>query len=407
MKISSVDFYQEVAEKNTGNRPFSGLFKKPRLGVAIDIGTTTIAFELLNLRTGEKIAAHSRANGQRAFGCDIIMRISRANDGDLNALYESIVQDLRAGIEEIAAQADVSKAEIRRAAICGNTTMLHFLQKFSCETLGVFPFAPVSVEMRKKIFFKEIIDCEIAILPAFSAFIGADIIAGIFHCGGAAGNNLLIDLGTNGEMALICADKILVCSAATGPAFESVPSVPGAIAKANFSPEDGVFTYETIGKNPPVGICGTGVIDICAEIIRHGLADETGLLHDSVKIADEPPIFFTQKDIRDVQLAKSAIRAGLEILLFEAGFSYENIQRVFLAGGFGYKMNAENAAEIGLIPAPLKAKIKPVGNAALGGCAKFLLGREDEIKKIPAKIKEINLAAHPKFEKIFLQHINF
>jgi uncharacterized 2Fe-2S/4Fe-4S cluster protein (DUF4445 family) len=400
-EIFSVDFY-ERDEKFFSSDVL-------QFGIAIDIGTTTLAFELLNLgqsKSGKRIAALSRANGGRAFGADILMRISRAVEGSAASLHAYILEDIRRGIDEVLTAGGVERSKISRIAIVGNTTMLHFLQNFSVETLGVYPFTPVSVAAARKNFF----GFDTFILPCVSAFIGADIVAGIHFCLPVEGNNLLIDIGTNGEIALINerAEKIFVTSAAAGPAFEGgnisagMASVPGAIAAVKFSREKNSFICETIGNTPPAGICGTGVIDICAELLRENFIDETGLLKsgDTIEIAKN--IFFTQKDIREMQLAKSAIRAGIEILLAEAQLSYENIQKVFLAGSFGYKMNVENSATLGLIPPPLKNKVHAVGNAALGGCAKFLC------EQLPVNINatEINLSSHASFEKLFIEYLS-
>lgn len=398
----------------TGETKFELNRYNSQFGIAIDIGTTTLAFELMDMQTGKRIAAHTRANSQRVFGADIISRINCAVEGDALLLNVYIMEDIQKGIAAVLLQGKVEKNEIFRIAIAGNTAMLYLLQNFPCNSLGVYPFTPVSVELTKK----ELFGYETLILPGVSAFIGADIIAGILFCGGHSiqGKNLLIDLGTNGEMALFGGsfEEILVASTAAGSAFEGgnismgMASVPGAIAKVNFSPETCVFNYETVGGKPPIGICGSGVVDVCACLIRHGLVDKAGHLlsgDDSVTIAN---ILFTQKDIREVQLAKSAIRAGIETLLDEVGLAYDNIQRVFLAGGFGYKIDIESAATLGLLPAQLKGKVQAVGNSSLGGCAKVLQNPtlEAAASKLAASAKEISLSDHPNFSELFMKHIS-
>ncbi|MCL2225520.1 MAG: ASKHA domain-containing protein [Defluviitaleaceae bacterium] len=388
-------------------------------GIAIDIGTTTVVMELLNLQTGERVAVSSCANSQREMGLDVISRVTQANAGGSARLRELIMHDIEQGICKLLSNSGTDKTKISRVVICGNTTMLHLLQGFSCETLGVFPFTPVSVELVRA----ELFGFDTIIMQGVSAFIGADIVAGIFYCDKTLGvspprsYHLFLDLGTNGEIVLFDGKNFFATSVAAGPAFEGgnisagCASVSGAIAKVHFSAEENVFSCETIHGKPPVGICGTGVISVCAELLRHGLADETGLLKtgDVTISSDEKEILFTQKDIREVQLAKAAVRAGIEILIAEAGISYENIEKVFLAGGFGYTMDAEDAAVLGLIPSALKEKIFSVGNAALGGAAKFLLNPDyaAEIQKIASSVKEINLANHPKFEELFITHCNF
>jgi len=428
-------------------------------GIAIDIGTTTLAFELINMTTGQKIATHTQTNSQRAIGADVVTRIKQATQGASQKLHEYILEDIQEGIKHCLKKSELDYADITAVSIAGNTTMLHLLQDLPCDTLGVFPFTPVDIKMRhcnfSDVFTAVPIDAKLLILPGISTFVGADISAGILCCGGRdsfnqhvsrkgrdsfnqhsghkgsdsgssdisdnvgiATANLLIDLGTNGEMALFTNDSVLVTSTAAGPAFEAgnifmgTASIPGAIAKVRFLPETNVFIYETINNQPPIGICGTGVVDIAAQIIRHGLADETGRLEDDyfdngVTIATG--ITFTQKDIREVQLAKSAVRSGIEILLHEAGLGYEDINQVFLAGGFGFRMDMESATDLGLIPKELTGKTIAVGNTSLGGASHVLtcLDAEASIIAIANQAKEINLSAHPRFNDLFMEHMMF
>ncbi|MCL2217614.1 MAG: ASKHA domain-containing protein [Defluviitaleaceae bacterium] len=398
-------------------------------GIAIDIGTTTLAFELLDTRDGARLGVHSRVNSQRVFGADVVTRIAKAVEGAASQLNEYIIEDIHLGISELLTKTKIKQEEIVCIAITGNTTMLHLLRNLPCDTLGAYPFTPVTVASHCSSFA----DTEVIILPGISAFVGADIVAGILFCGWPkiTGASILIDLGTNGEMALFTRDKILATSTAAGPAFEAgnisagAGSVPGAIARAyckqdclslnsQHLPESSVFICETINNKPPVGICGTGVVDIAAQLVYYGLADETGRLEDASEIVIAKtqagqPIVFTQKDLREVQLAKSAVRSGIEILLGEAGLKYENIEKVFLAGGFGYRIDVENAVVLGLIPAPLKSKVQAVGNAALGGCARVLLSRTAarEAEALAAATTEINLATHPRFNELFMEYMGF
>ena len=388
-------------------------------GIAIDLGTTTLAFELLDMRDGTRVAVFSRANSQRVFGADVITRISKAVEGEAEQLNATIIEDIRTGVKEILRQSGITSGEIACVAIAGNTTMLHLLRNLPCNTLGVHPFTPVTVEMYR-CDFNEIfglLNCELIILPGISAFVGADIAAGILFCGWPTAEeaSIFIDLGTNGEMALCCQGKILATSTAAGPAFEAgnithgVGSIPGAIAKVNYLPESNVFMYKTINNKPPVGICGTGVVDITAELVRHRLVDETGLLENGVTSVNiTADIGFVQKNIREVQLAKSAVRSGIEILLGEAGLKYSDIGRVFLAGGFGYRIDVENAAVLGLIPSGLKDKVLAVGNATLGGCAKVLLSRagEEALLNLVSIAEEVNLATHPRFNMLFMEYMS-
>ncbi|MCL2362660.1 MAG: ASKHA domain-containing protein [Defluviitaleaceae bacterium] len=382
-------------------------------GVAIDIGTTTIAFEVIDLASGKRVATHSVTNSQRSLGADVVTRIKQATEGAQGQLHSYIIEDIRQGLAKVPQAPSV-------VAIAGNTTMLHLLQNLPCDTLGVFPFTPVEIGI-KECLLSDILgvgdDTRLTILPGISTFVGADISAGLLCCYGPE-PGLLIDLGTNGEMALFSKEKILVTSTAAGPAFEAgniscgVASVPGAIAQVRYSPEKNVFIYETIDNQPPIGICGTGVVDIAAELVRHGLVDETGRLEDpyfdnGVEIA--PGIIFTQKDMREIQLAKSALRSGVEILLDVAGYGYNDIGQVYLAGGFGHRMNMDSAFALGLIPAELTGKVVTVGNTSLGGAAHVLTSTEAiaDILGLVAQAEEVNLSTHPRFNDLFMEHMMF
>ena len=394
-------------------------------GIAIDIGTTTLAFELIDMGSCNRVGSHSMANSQRAVGADVVTRIKEATGGAGQRLHECIIQDIRQGIGDIIIAAGFSPCDITTVAIAGNTTMLHLLQNLPCDTLGVFPFTPVDINIKicdfTRIFDEGLLGAaQLILLPGISTFVGADISGGILCCQSPVDTkpNLLIDLGTNGEMALFCGDKVLVTSTAAGPAFEAanismgVASIPGAVAKASFLPDGNVFRYETIDNKPPIGICGTGVIDIAAELVRHNLVDETGRLEDEYfdeGVIIAPGVIFTQKDMREIQLAKSAVRSGIEILLDVAGYSYNDIGRVFLAGGFGFRINIDSAVTLGLIPAKLADKVVTVGNTSLGGAAHVLLDTtaEKDITALAARAEEVALSTHPRFNDLFMEHMMF
>jgi len=391
-------------------------------GLAIDIGTTTVAIELLNIKTGERIAVTSFVNSQREFGADVITRILSATTGAHSELNKRIKQDICTGILHILDSSGVSAADISLVVIAGNTTMLHLLLDYPCDSLGVAPFTPLFLDMKKFVFdtlfgSNPAINCEVIILPGMSTFVGADISAGLLTAGWqtAKGHNLLIDLGTNGEMTLFSDNgQVLVTSTAAGPALEAgniskgMASVAGAIAKVSYNSDTNVFINETITNAEPIGICGTGVVDITAELIRHGLVDEAGGIEsgeDAISIT--PGISFTQRDIREVQLAKSAVRAGLEILLDTAGINYTDLENVFLAGGFGYKINLQNAATLGIIPQELTKKVIVLGNSSLGGAAQVLLdiNCERDIQKLTSLAKEVDLSTHPQFSNLFMEYM--
>ncbi|MCL1787221.1 MAG: ASKHA domain-containing protein [Defluviitaleaceae bacterium] len=390
-------------------------------GIAIDIGTTTLAFELLDMTAGTRMAAHSQVNSQREYGADVMSRITNAVAGDAARLHACIKKDILDGIQHILDKGGAAASNISLVTITGNTTMLHLLLDQPCDSLGVAPFTPVFLDMKTHpfaaLFDSPLLSCDVIILPGISTFVGADIAAGLLCAGwpGTPGTNLLIDLGTNGEMAVFSKDKVIVTSTAAGPAFEGgnismgVGSVNGAIAKVRYYDKNYVYSYETIGNLPPVGICGTGVVDIAAELIRHQLVDETGrIASDDDAITIAPGILFTQKDIREIQLAKSAIRAGIEILLDMAGVGYADLSHVFIAGGFGHKIDLQSAITLGLFPTELAEKVVVLGNGALGGCTNVLLdcNAQADIVKLTAMATEVNLAAHPKFNELFMDYMD-
>ena len=393
-------------------------------GIAIDIGTTTLAYELTDLSTGKRLLTYSSANSQRNLGADVITRIKKATQGAQDELHAYIIGDIRRGITHILEKSALPADAISFVSVAGNTTMLHLLQNMPCNTLGTYPFVPVDISMRRCAFSQVIGDelpgAELIILPGISTFVGADIVAGILCCNpqNRFAPNLLIDLGTNGEMALFTHDRILATSTAAGPAFEAgniscgTASIPGAIAKVRYSPENNVFIYETIDNRPAIGICGTGVMDIAAELVLHGLADETGRLADEYfdnGVVIAKGLTFTQKDMREIQLAKSAVRSGIEILLDVAGYSYNDIDKVYLAGGFGHKINIDSAVALGLIPSTLAGKVVTVGNTALGGATHVLVSSiaEADVVALAGRAEEINLSAHPRFNDLFMEHMMF
>lgn len=388
------------------------------LGIAIDIGTTTLAFALVDMVTGHTIATHSQGNSQLAYGGDVVSRIHHATHGHMSQLNIAITSDIIKGIGHILSY--TSAAHITSMAITGNTTMLQLLLNLPCNGLMEAPFTPAITGIRHyaytDIFPDHTLQCDVLILPIISAFVGADISAGLIASGwpNVQGYQLLLDIGTNGEMALFTPDTIYVTATAAGPAFEGasiscgVSSIPGAITRANFYPTSHVFSFETIADEEPIGICGTGVIDICAALITHRLVDETGFIESGEdKIYITPSIAFTQRDIREVQLAKSAIRSGIEVLRTAAGIQYQDIANVFLAGGFGYKMSPTAATTLGLIPQELTHKITAIGNGALGGCIRVLLSSvaQDNVARLATMATEINLATHPSFGDYFMDYM--
>lgn len=399
-------------------------------GICIDIGTTTLAALLVNLETEADCQTAVSVNHQRAYGSDVLSRISASNSGKKWEIQRCIRQDLQKLIRELLQKEKITEQQIQRIVIAGNTTMCHLLRGFSCETLGVAPFLPVDLSWMEGsaadfLGMKEL-DTKVVILPGISAFVGADIMAGIakMNMHRSEGYHLLLDIGTNGEMVLGNCRHMYVTSTSAGPAFEGgniscgMASIPGVISHV-FMEETGKAGFQVIGetdgenkKQQAIGICGTGMINLVYELREHQMIDEHGTYSDlyfdtGYELAEK--VKFTQNDIRELQMAKAAIRAGVDILVKKAGITFDEVDNCYLAGGFGTKIDIKKAAGIGLIPKELEMKTVPVGNTVLAGTKEVLLGRisKDELEKIQTMADVINLAEENDFEELYLSYMDF
>lgn len=399
-------------------------------GICIDIGTTTLAALLVNLKTEADCQTAVSVNHQRTYGADVISRIDASNNGKKWEMQRCIRQDLQKLVGELAEKEGIHVAQIQRIVIAGNTTMCHLLRGFSCETLGVAPFLPVDLSWMEGsaadfLGMKEL-DTKVVILPGISAFVGADIMAGIakMNMHRSEGYHLLLDIGTNGEMVLGNCRHMYVTSTSAGPAFEGgniscgMASIPGVISHV-FMEETGKAGFQVIGetdgenkKQQAIGICGTGMIDLVYELREHQMIDEHGTYSDlyfdtGYELAEK--VKFTQNDIRELQMAKAAIRAGVDILVKKAGITFDEVDNCYLAGGFGTKIDIKKAAGIGLIPKELEMKTIPAGNTVLAGTKEVLLGRisKEELEKIQTMAEVINLAEENYFEELYLSYMDF
>ncbi|WP_434796683.1 ASKHA domain-containing protein [Terrisporobacter vanillatitrophus] len=409
-------------------------------GLAIDIGTTTIAMYMINLVTGEDVGVISQVNKQRNYGADIISRINftMEKDDGLDCLQKSIITQLNNMIDILCENNNVKHEHIYNGVIVGNTTMIHLLLGLPCKSIALAPYIPVTTEELNiestKLGIK--INGIISIVPGIASYVGSDIVSGILSSNLMNNDkySLLLDLGTNGEMAIGNKEKIITCSTAAGPAFEGtnikygIGGVKGAICKVDLGKDR---IYETIGDVNPIGICGSGVLDIVAQILKYNIMDETGRLLDEEEIDDEKLklrfvdnsmkefilaqnedkdlISITQKDIREVQLAKAAISAGIDILLKEANLTFDDIENVYIGGGFGNFMNVQSCLEIGMIPKELKGKIMSIGNCAGFGAKKILLsqGQRKKANEIIDKCTYIELSKRQDFQEYFVDGMIF
>ena len=376
-------------------------------GIVIDIGTTNVVVALHNLKSGGVIALFSCANPQREYGADVISRIEAANKGYLTTLQNLITEAISIGIdttlnhglylekiylenvskdkEALTSHAKIDK-NTTEIVIAGNTTMIHLLLGASCESLGQFPFKPAfKIDTKYELFGQPT-----QIIPWFSAFVGGDILAGLVSVLPRGKKRfLLIDLGTNGEIVLYNNGSLIVTATAAGPAFEGSGS----------------------------GYSASMILDNLAKLICDGVIDATGLITDNFdpsmsndSVTKTSPLTFTQKEVRDLQLAKSAVRSGLEILLNKSGLNYNDLDSVFLAGGIGQAMNVDSAITVGLLPIEIKEKVVPVGNVSLAGAVRFLLSpnkAKNDMETLLANFTEVNLAECEFFNELFMKYLSF
>lgn len=352
-----------------------------------DLGTTTVTVAFAD-GDGNIFNAKSENNSQRIFGSDVISRI----EGDTNEEQKLITEQLEKMLD--------CKADT--LYISGNTAMLHILLGEDCKTLGAYPFTPKFLNSQTK----KIGLLTYKTLPCLHSFIGADIAAGIIAAEPQSDYTLLIDLGTNAEIALFNKDNVFATSAAAGSAFEGAGISCGMSATAGainaFKLEGAQKHISTVDQAPPKGICGSGLMDIIAAMLEHGIIDSSGAMKaESYRIIGN--IALTAQDIREFQLAKAAVRSGIDFVIKKSRIDFEQIGRVLLSGGFGTYLNAESAAAVGLIPPQLAPKTEAAGNTSLIGTAKYAAGKT----ALPPNITVFNLAEQADFNDDFLKNLTF
>ena len=370
------------------------------LGIALDIGTTTLAAVLVDLSSGQILDSRSMLNPQRVCGADVISRIAACGEGQLELLTELIRNAARQLAEQLLPAA--KERPIGPMTVCGNTPMSHIFCGVDPSPIGVAPYTPVFTEMKEYPGDELGFPVEtVFVLPSAAGYIGSDVVCGIHTLGDAPGVRLLADLGTNGELALIMGDRIVCASTAAGPALEgaNIECGTGGIPGAICSVSDGL-EIRTVSEQPAVGICGSGLTDLIAVLLRRGVIDETGALDEECggdleeRILDQKfylkeDIWLSQKDIRQFQLAKAAIHAGIETLCESAGLHCEDVSKLYVAGGLGYYLAEKSMLETGLIPAPFGGKLETPGNTALAGAVRCLL--EQERTKVCATASSIEI----------------
>ncbi len=411
------------------------------LGAAIDIGTTTVAAYLFDLKDGVLLGTLSEPNPQAVYGADVISRLEKSMAGQGEALAAAIRGCLARLLVGLCERAGREPAALGGVVLTGNTAMLYLLCDSSPASIVAAPF-----EMDRS--FGEFVSpgsldlplaesCRVYLPRCLSAYVGADITTALLAAGfyqpdaggvPAGPPRLLVDIGTNGEMALAANGKLLCCSTAAGPALEGagirqgMMAADGAICRVQV--EGGTMRCDTLGGGEARGICGSGLIDAVAALRLAGIVDETGAIEEEshaftayIEEIDGQPAFrlpgtdvmLTQKDIRAVQLAKSAICAGMLTLLSEAGLQPEDVSELVIAGGFGSRIDVVSAQRIGLIPPGFADKARAIGNAAGAGAAMTLLSEDVRLagEQMPAVTRTVELSSHPGFMDAYVDGMFF
>lgn len=377
--------------------------KKNVCGIAVDIGTTTVAASLL--KKDGTVISRSCLNPQSAYGADVISRIEACRDGALPELTRLIRECIKELIKELNAD-----GEAEELVVSGNATMLHLFCGVSPESMGVSPFTPQFTDVQHPDGAEFGIK-KVTVLPSVSAFVGSDIVAGIYALGlHKTGKRVfLADLGTNGELVLSNKGKLFCTSTAAGPALEGaciecgVGGINGAIDKVFI--ENGEIGYTTIGGEKPVGICGAGITDAMALFVSENMVDEGGYLENELTLCDN--VYISQKDVRQFQLAKSAIYSGIETLNEAVGIKTDEIDSFLISGGLGYYIDPESAFTSGLLPRV--KNIRAAGNTSLQG-ALMCIGDDEaieEMRRISKSCVLVDLGGNPKFSERFMNNMFF
>lgn len=376
--------------------------------LCLDIGTTTLALALVSLDERAMVRTVTAPNPQRVFGADVISRIDHCMKQGADGLQNALLPKIRELTESLLS--DFGLKHVDTMYVSGNTTMLHLFLGIDCSSLGVSPYTPVFLESRtllgNELGLSQV--NTIVTLPGISAFVGADIVAGMEYVDlpSPGKYRILLDLGTNAEIALFDGTKILCTAAAAGPCFE------GANISCGMSASEGaVCAYEAdgsvtvIGDTMPKGLCATGLIDVITEAVRREDIDETGFLEDDPLTVCEN-VTLSGQDIREFQLAKSAIRAAMECLIHKAGISTDDVEGLYVAGGFSAGLKVANAVRVGMIPEGLEDRVTGINNASLLGTVKYACG--NKTLHLPMKNAQyVDLSADPRFSDLFMEYMMF
>ncbi len=383
-------------------------------GFAVDVGTTTLVVQLLDRKNGHVLDSVTSLNPQVKYGSDLISRIQSCLDGKSEEMQKVIRRKTGDMIHSVLKKHPV---DVRQVVMVGNTVMHHIFSGLNLQPLSFYPFESPDLGVQQ--FSAEELNWEIAgkaeirFYPSIGSFVGSDILAGIAATNLAENEKftILIDLGTNGEIVLGNRERIICASTAAGPAFEGarisqgMRAVTGAISSIHY--ENGAMRCHVIGNAPAKGICGSGLIDAIALLLKEEKIGVFGeIISGEEKIELETGVFLTGQDIREFQLAKAAIAAGLQILMNHFNITFNEVEKVFIAGGFGNFLTLQNVVQTGLIETN-EEKIVKMGNTALIGAKMFLYEDETFYREILGKTTHVNLEGDPSFQDIFVEKLMF
>jgi len=384
-------------------------------GLAFDIGTTTVAGYLYDLNTGKCLETVGEMNAQRSYGADVISRISYCKeDTGLQRLCAVIRKQLVRLSGQLCAKCKLKLDAIGYISIAGNTVMEHIFAGLSPVSIGIAPYTPLSLfgtEYKASEFF-EIFSpsCKVYLCPAVAGYVGGDITAGLLSSGAYESQNklLFIDIGTNGEMAIGNADGFICCATAAGPAFEGASMECGSSAtEGAINTVDTDLNFTTIGDVEAKSICGSGLLDAVGALLCNEILDETGRL-EGERYNFTANVWLSAADVRKLQLAKAAIRAGIETLLYASGSSYGEISQVLIAGGFGAYMRTTSSCAIGMLPPAFLNKTSHIGKSAGTGAAMALTeaGRQ-KLTEIVKKCRYTELSGSNLFNNTYIDAMMF
>lgn len=388
-------------------------------GFALDLGTTTVVMELIDLNTGKTCGTSAFLNPQSGYGADVLSRITHASTPEkVIELQKLIIRAVNSEAEVLLKKFRIPKESVFEFCLSGNTAMSHLFLGLPVRTLASAPyfalFSGLPPLPASSIGLTGHPRARLYVVPNIKSFVGGDVASGLAATGllRDKGRFLFVDLGTNGEIVLKKGSRFTASSTAAGPAFEGMnlscgmPAVPGAVTKVWY---DGKIRAETAGGKKAAGICGSGYIDILAVLLENGILNTGGKLRtpsSRLEVADG--VYITQKDIRELQLAAAAVKTGIAILLRENRLSVKDVEAFYIGGAFGNYLNIQNAQKIGLIPSVPPSRIRFRGNTSLEGARILLLSRKirKTVFETVSGIRHFSLASHPGFQDRFIQALD-